>query len=165
MVDKKLIVDTISELLDANIDKDTIYDTLKEIGVDLADIEKNYKEVIESRENKKEKIVEEVDAVSEEDHVDTKPLKNTTKTNFIEKNKDRNEESLENELKETTNDIEEINEKEDKIETKIKADDNNLKEQLLVIEEQVSELKAQIKALTKIMKDILEENRNILNKL
>jgi len=33
MVDKKLIQDTIVELLDANIDKDTIYSTLKDIGV------------------------------------------------------------------------------------------------------------------------------------
>ena len=33
MVEKKIIQDTINELLDANIDQETIYTTLKDIGV------------------------------------------------------------------------------------------------------------------------------------
>ncbi|MDD4049605.1 MAG: hypothetical protein PHX47_01210, partial [Candidatus ainarchaeum sp.] len=55
MVDKKLIQDTIVELLDANIDKDTIYSTLKDIGVSEDEIEENYNEMIASRKEGGEK--------------------------------------------------------------------------------------------------------------
>ena len=40
-----------------------------------------------------------------------------------------------------------------------------LKKQIAELEEKITDIKAQISGLTKIMKDILEENRNILNKM
>ncbi len=192
MVEKKLIQDTIIELMDANIDKETIYSTLKDIGVDEEDIENNYNAVLASRKTeKKEEPLTSVkkekeenlssvkeDASQEEEEISQEELdeeepekevisKKTTKTDFIEKNKSKYEDFLETELKKTTSDVNKINQ-EDII--------KNLKKekpiaptidskQLSEIEEQVRELKAQMNGLTKIMKDILEENRNILNKL
>lgn len=173
MVDVKLIKDTITELLSANVDKETIYSTLKDIGVDLSDIEKYYTEVIskeeepEKTENSKESSTEEATNTEETE----KPEKETIE---LEKQNKKTEmpkpKTTTDELAEATNDL--INtQPEIKVEatkpisfsTTIEPENN--KEQLLEIETKLSEVKAQISGLTKIMKDILEENRNILNKL
>jgi hypothetical protein len=202
MVEKKLIQETISELLDANIDKDTVYSTLKDIGVSDDDIESNYNEVIKQRKEgtkeetstvKEEEPVKEEEALKEESNEpekdsifskDTEEKENiftedvkkkqTTKTDFVEENKNIDEEKQEEELKETTKDIEKETKKsifddienDSKKNTPIEKPKNEISSsQLADVEEQVRELKAQMNGLTKIMKDILEENRNILNKI
>lgn len=176
MVDVKLIKDTITELLSANVDKETIYSTLKDIGVDLSDIEKYYTEVIskeeDTQESEKEKIPEEP-SIEEETNTE-EPTLDEKETIELEKQNKKTEmpkpKTTTDELAEATNDL--INtQPEIKVEatkpisfsTTIEPENN--KEQLLEIETKLSEVKAQISGLTKIMKDILEENRNILNKL
>ena len=156
MIDEKLIKDTITELLSANVDKDTIYSTLKDIGVELGDIEKYYTEVTTSQNKKTEPIIEEKKPVLE------KP-KSTA---------DLDIEKQETDLKETEKEVSEINNNFEipkpttKITDSITAPDNDqFLKQISELQDQVGDIKAQINALTKIMKDILEENRNILNKL
>jgi len=178
MADKKLIQETIIELLDANIDKETIYSTLKEIGVGEEEIDDNYEEIINQRKNpetssqtpettEKEESQSIEEEPKEEEKSEEMP-KSTTKTNFLEENKKRDQDRLEEDLKETTSDVDKINTDDifntSKKEEPVKKNNNN-NLQLQDIEEQVRELKAQMTALTKIMKDILEENRNILNKI
>ena len=156
MIDEKLIKDTITELLSANVDKDTIYSTLKDIGVELGEIEKYYTEVTTSQNKKTEPIIEEKKLVLE------KP-KSTA---------DLDIEKQETDLKETEKEVSEINNNFEipkpttKITDSITAPDNDqFLKQISELQDQVGDIKAQINALTKIMKDILEENRNILNKL
>lgn len=187
MVEKKLIQETITELLDANVDKETIYDTLKDIGVEEEEIEKNYNEIVNKKESPKEeskpepekepkeeepKVIEKEEETEKKEEIDDFDLsdakpKKTTKTDFIENNRKKDEVELEKDLNQTSNDIDEINQKEtikesSKTKSSLKLDNN---EQLQEIEEEIKEIKAQIKGLTKIMKDILDENRKILNKL
>ncbi|MCK9293240.1 MAG: hypothetical protein WCY27_03320 [archaeon] len=196
MVDKKLIQDTIIELLDANIDKNTIYSTLKDIGVDDGDIEKNYKEIINAR-NKKEEPEEPQESEEPHEKTITPKQENISKKETTKPKEDKIEEkyskieepkietkkdiikdfninekdSQEDDLIETTSEVNTINEKEDedifntqsKKEVTIPAKNTSAENE--DVQEQLSDIKAQLKALTKIMKDILEENRNILNKL
>lgn len=187
MVEKKLIQDTIIELMDANVDKDTIFSTLKEIGVGEDDIETNYTEIISQRnesvkessqenfkeDDKKKEIEnkEKEDIIDEKESATKKSIfddisenKKTTKTDFLEKNKSIDSEKLEEDFKETTEKVNKINDNFiEKKQTIINNSSNNL--QLDEIEKDIKEIKAQINGLTKIMKDILNENRNILNKL
>lgn len=156
MIDEKLIKDTITELLSANVDKDTIYSTLKDIGVELGEIEKYYTEVTSSQNKKTEPIIEDKKTVLE------KP-KSTA---------DLDIEKQETDLKETEKEVAEINNNFEipkptiKTTDSITAPDNDqFTKQFSELQDQVGDIKAQINALTKIMKDILEENRNILNKL
>jgi hypothetical protein len=159
MVDVTLIKDTITELLSANVDKETIFATLKDIGVEDGDIEKYYSEITNPKIPTKEESRK-----TEEPKLANKQeiLKPTTTTE---------------ELEVATNDVIE-SEPETKVEPAITKKTENfsfnvtdsvnteeLKKQIIELEEKVSEIKAQINGLTKIMKDILEENRNILNKL
>lgn len=186
MVETKLIQETIIELMDANIDKETIFSTLRDIGVGDQDIEVNYKEVLSTRDVKNQEPVttkekennindnteveeDELDDIDEEDieeEVKKEPIKNIKK-NILEENKKRDETFLETELKKTTQEVKNINDKD--IFEDIKKEKNNEininAKQLSEIEEQIRDLKAQMNGLTKIMKDILEENRNILNKI
>ena len=202
MIDEKLIKDTIIGLLDANVDKETIFSTLKDIGVEEGNIEKNYKEVIESKKTKeedpakeepvtkedsKEEATAKEEPVIEEDSKEEDPAKEETKKEEKKPSKEPNVDSLfskpkepkiekpkgtgdldetkqEDDLKQTANEVSEINGFEDQSKKNI-GNDNSFTTQLSELESQVGEIKAQIKALTKIMKDILEENRNILNKL
>lgn len=182
MIDEKLIKDTIIELLDANVDKDTIFSTLKDIGVEEGKIEKHYNEIIESKKAKEEEtqktedsktkpkeeeISETKDQDSSKKEIDVDSLLSTPKEPKIEKPKgtaDLDAKKQEDDLKQTTNEVSEINEFEENTKKEIDTNDSFTK-QLSELESQVGEIKAQIKALTKIMKDILEENRNILNKL
>jgi len=175
MVDVKLIKDTITELLSANVDKETIYSTLKDIGVDLSDIEKYYNEVAskkeepEKTENSKESSTEEATNTEETEKPETETIE-PENPKLNKKTENPKPKTTTEELEEATNDV--INtQPEIKVEntkpisfsTTIEPENN--KEQLLEIETKLSEVKAQISGLTKIMKDILEENRNILNKL
>lgn len=196
MIDEKLIKDTIMELLDANVDKETIFSTLKDIGVEEGNIEKNYKEVMDSKKTKEEAPVKEEPVTEEESKEDEKtetkePEENTKnpepKKEEKEPSKEPNADSLfstpkepktdkpkgtgdldetkqEDDLKQTANEVSEINGFEDQSKKDL-GNDSSFTTQLSELESQVGEIKAQIKALTKIMKDILEENRNILNKL
>jgi regulator of replication initiation timing len=196
MIDEKLIKDTIIELLDANVDKETIFSTLKDIGVEEGNIEKNYKEVMDSKKTKEEAPVTE-DNFKEDEKTEIKKDISVTETKEPEENtknpepkkeeKEPNADSLfskpkepkidkprgtgdldetkqEDDLKQTANEVSEINGFEDQSKKDLR-NDNSFTKQLSELESQVGEIKAQINALTKIMKDILEENRNILNKL
>ena len=185
MVNTKLIKETIKELMDANVDQDTIYSTLKDIGVDQEDIEKYYletkKEVEESIDLETEEIEEEPEEKQEKkvnkEETDQKEQKNIApqpqKKELPKKIDDQKTIKNEDDLKETTKNVEKINENNYKIETKIndyeKSLDNKeileIKNRISKIEEDITDIKAEIKALNKIMKDILEENRKILNKL
>lgn len=180
MVEKKLIQDTIIELMDANVDKNTIYSTLKDIGVGLDDIESNYKEILEERENTKEPDQEEKqekedqinqdqkeEEITQEDDIfnqDTKENKKTTKTDFLEQNRSRNHEKIEDDFKETTSQVDKINNNFTE-KSNSKNIDLNTDKKIEDIQEQIRDIKAQLNGLTKIMKDILNENRNILSKL
>lgn len=170
MVDKALIKDTINELLEANVDKETIYQTLKDIGVDEIEIDKYYKEATN-------KSSEEIKPETNTQNLEEEPPKVTEKI--------RKEEAIRPKPKATTEDLEkatrdvinssimeneEIEEKITKVEDNSKILEINnsnleIKKQISELETQISEIKAQINGLTKIMKDILEENRNILNRL
>lgn len=188
MVDKKLIQETIIELLDANVDKDTIFETLKDIGVDLEDIKQNYKEIIDQKEKgtldekkdipkeetlKEEAVLEDKNTDQEDDNLDKKEDKekkdtqdifeNNKKIDFLEKNKNRKEDDLEIDLKKSSDHIDKINQEYDKINKKEISVSSN--KQLEDIEEEIREIKAKLNMLTKIMKDILDENRKILTKI
>jgi len=180
MVDKKLVQDTIIELLDANIDKDTIYSTLKDIGVDDGDIETNYTEIINAKKEKKiskKEITEEPkEEKIEEKYSQIEEPKIEAKEEVIKNFNINEKDTQEDDLIETTSEVNSINEKEDadivttlqkkETPTPIKNTSiNNTSVDNSDVQDQLSEIKAQLKALTKIMKDILEENRNILNKL
>jgi len=162
MVDIKLIKETITELQSANVDKETIFSTLKDIGVDQGDIEKYYAEVnkIEERPIVEKTIVEEPKIVAPEiAKINSKvePPKPTSTTEDLES---------------ATKDVIDI-EKENIIEEKPKfnitpvqsENVDYLKKQIIELDEKLIDIKSQMTGLTKIMKDILEENRNILNKL
>jgi len=176
MVDKKLIIDTINELLDANVDKETVISTLKDIGVDSGDIDSNYNEVISNRD--KEEVKEEPkETPKKEDKipyidihsVDTHKPKEEPKTENVDSLENEPEDKHETELKKTTSEVHEINEAhEEPVPLDLSSDTSSSttdSKQLSEIQAQITELKAQMSGLTKIMKDILEENRNILNKL
>ena len=174
MVDKKLIYNTITELIDANVDKETIKSTLKDIGVDEGDIYSSYNEIINSKkESQKTK--------NEKDDEHTPDAQKSKKLGYVgvdEISSNKNED----ELKETTQEITNINEKQE-IETgkdelskiiptippaqqSTSSNDNKLiAQQISELEVKIDNIKAVLSGLTKIMKDILEENRNILNKL
>ena len=158
MVDVQLIKDTINELLEANVDKDTIFSTLRDIGVEEGEIEKYYKEITNDSSSTTEDKKEEpkVDKIIEDSNKIKKEVEN-----------DKHQEDLLN----TSKEVNDINEKQQEISKPVNITTNNsidnleLKEQLKNLQEQIVDIKAQIGGLTKIMKDILEENRNILNKL
>ncbi len=160
MVDVKLIKDTIDELLEANVDKETIYITLREIGVDLEDIDKYYQEAI-SPKTKTQEIVQE------------KPAKNVYEKSVTASELPRAKpktttEDLEKATKDVIASTPEITIPEPRIVEKIietNSSNSELKKQISELEEKITDIKADISGLTKIMKDILEENRNILNKL
>ncbi|MFA5745990.1 MAG: hypothetical protein WCX82_01235 [archaeon] len=159
MVDIKLIKDTINELLEANVDKDTIFATLRDIGVDQADIDKYYSEITSGP--KEEAPVAKIEEKPKSVDLPKVDLPKPTTTT----------EELEN----ATNDV--INsslssepEKEIIFKTpepiaNTTFDTTELKKQISELEEKIIDIKAQMNGLTKIMKDILEENRNILNKM
>jgi hypothetical protein len=176
MVDVQLIKDTINELLEANVDKDTIFSTLRDIGVEEGEIEKYYKEITNNSssttEDKKEKIKEEVSQEKETEE----NKKEEPKVDKIIEDSNKIKEKVEDDkhqegLLNTSKEVNIINEKEQEVNKPVNITTNNsidnseLKEQLKNLQEQIVDIKAQIGGLTKIMKDILEENRNILNKL
>jgi len=215
MVDKQLIIDTINELLDANVDKDTIISTLKDIGVDQGDIDTNYKEVMESRKNKKaEEKPKTEETKVEEEKTEEKPKQEETKVeeekteektkqeekkveeektaedtgeNITESDKETKEqksnkidnnikkiinegvEKHQKDLEETSENINQINNDHEQIKENINKLNSekqiDYSEQLSKMQDDLIEIKAKMNALTKIMKDILEENRNIINKL
>lgn len=167
MVDIALIKETIEELLSANVDKDTIFATLKDIGAELGDIEKCYRELTEPKEEtKKNENVTAVKATSQNKNAGKKIQVETLKPSTTTE-----------ELEQATNEIVDI-EPEAKNENQsflkpqegiyLNQDNESIeliKKQIIEFEGMLSEIKAQLSGLTKIMKDILEENRNILNKL
>lgn len=206
MVDVKLIKETITELLSANVDKETIFETLKDIGVDQGDIDKYYTEITKENNSEEESNDEEEEEQDESNDEDEEENEEESNENEEEENDNNDEEEDEDNYKDNGNTEEEINiqkqkteistkitppptttddlekatqdvidsEPELKIENKkekfifeIPKEENSLdiKNQLNELEDKVSDIKAQISALTKIMKDILEENRNILNKM
>lgn len=171
MVDATLIKDTITELLEANVDKETIYQTLKDIGVDSADIDKYYRDATTKEKAKQT----ETKTPEPETETETPDVSENSKT----------EEAIHHKPKVTTEDLEKATKevidsevmKNQDIEDNIIIEKDNaqileinntileIKKQVSGLETQISDIKAQISGLTKIMKDILEENRNILNKL
>lgn len=185
MVDTKLIKDTIKELLDANVDKDTIYSTLEDIGVERESIEKYYAEMIsetkkeEPEEEKSEEKEMPKDNLSEDkpkynsitDVDDKKDVKEEPKEDIFKINE--KEDKHEEELKTTSEDVNKINETHETKEKRFddfnqdldSKDDVDIKNKLSKLEEDILEIKTEVKGLSKIMKNILEENRNILNKL
>lgn len=174
MVDKALIKDTINELLEANVDKDTIYQTLKDIGVDNSEIDKYYKEATSNKNTEKKEDTEEPVPKAKEIEEPPKVTEKIKKEEAIKPKPKATTEDLEKATKEVINSS--IMENED-LDEKITKDENNpklleinntnleIKKQISELETQISDIKAQISGLTKIMKDILEENRNILNRL
>lgn len=168
MVDVTLIKDTINELLEANVDKETIYQTLKDIGVDDSEIDKYYKESISDKTQASKPAKEEPIANKDtEDHTNSEIPRN-------EKVPRAKPKTTTEDLEKATEDIsdpetfKEFEKEEPVVITKtIEIDNTNseLKKQISDLETQLSDIKAQINGLTKIMKDILEENRNILNRL
>jgi membrane protein involved in colicin uptake len=198
MVEKKLIQDTIIELLDANVDKESIISTLKDIGVDEGEINQNYNEIINSRKSKsedkeektKESTQEEENKESTQEEEENKEStqeeeENKESTQEEEKNKEsiQEEENKENtneiniedkhekELKETADDVDNINKDFEKTQKNnlnskdISFEISKNSEDIKYIHEQLSDLKAQVSALTKITKDVLSTTRDILNKL
>jgi hypothetical protein len=168
MVDVTLIKDTINELLEANVDKETIYQTLKDIGVDDSEIDKYYKESISDKIEKSKPVKEEPIANKDtEDHTNSEIPRR-------EKVPRAKPKTTTEDLEKATEDIsdsetfKEFEKEEPVVITKtIEIDNTNseIKKQISELETQLSDIKAQINGLTKIMKDILEENRNILNRL
>ncbi len=153
MVDKKIIQETIKDLLDAKLDKDTIIATLKDIGVSEQEIIENYNELTINTQPKETSIQE------------TK-----TKTQEPTVFETTEEEKPEKELVETTKEIDKLTNEQENIndpqeQQTSTTDDSTLLKELAELEDQITSIKAEIKTLTKIMKDILEENRNILNKI
>jgi len=188
MIDKKLIQDTINELLDANIDKKTIYSTLKDIGVDEGDIEKNYLEIINEKKEIKEKPSKDTSENSEEkkepkkeETVKEEPKKEKLNYSKIEEPEKKEEKAdiindfninekdqNEDDLIKTSAQVNEINENQEQEKYPNLKTKQNIETKNTInsdVQEELTEIKAQLKALTKIMKDVLEENRNILNKL
>jgi membrane protein involved in colicin uptake len=189
MVEKKLIQDTIIELLDANVDKESIISTLKDIGVDEGEINQNYNEIINSRksksEDKEEKTKESTQEEEENKESTQEEEENKESTQEEEKNKEsiQEEENKENtneiniedkhekELKETADDVDNINKDFEKTQKNnlnskdISFEISKNSEDIKYIHEQLSDLKAQVSALTKITKDVLSTTRDILNKL
>lgn len=176
MVDITLIKETITELLSANVDKDTIFVTLKDIGVNDADIEKYYNEVTSPKPANKI-IPEETksNAVAHEPSSEEPKFKIASETSKVEVPKPT---TTTDELEEATKDVIDIETQNKEIEipksisnsfpsfnnTSLE-NDSEIKKQIAELEEKLSDIKAQMNGLTKIMKDILEENRNILNRL
>jgi len=151
MVDVALIKDTINELLSANVDKDTIYSTLKDIGVDYGDIEKYYSEIV----NKTEKHTTAPTIKEDEKKIKKIEVPKPTTTT----------EELERATKDIEPKIEEIISVKKEYQEPKSNYDEITKKQWIELDEKITDIKAQINGLTKIMKDILEENRNILNKI
>jgi len=188
MVDKKLIQDTITELMEANVDKDTIYSTLKDIGVDQGYIDECYSEIINSKSptTSTTQKKEETPTIKPKESITSQTPKEDLKKPAYVGIDDISSNKREEELKETTTEVNGINEKHESQELKeeiqkftnpqttakpiglqgILPDDYKiLSTQISELEAKVSEIKAQLEGLTKIMKDILEGNRNILTKL
>lgn len=157
MVDVALIKETITELLSANVDKDTIFSTLKDIGVDDGDIEKYYSEIASGKKSTESKITEEPRIVQKQEI--PKPTTTTEELESATKDVIDSEPEIQKE--------EPIIQKQETFSFNVSETNNSpdLRKQIIELEEKVSDIKAQISGLTKIMKDILEENRNILNRL
>jgi uncharacterized membrane protein YdfJ with MMPL/SSD domain len=203
MVDKKIIIETITELLDANVDKETIYATLRDIDVAEGDIETSYNEVINSKNKpitsasqetiKPKDTDNEVNVISATVKEAAKPAiekqadinTKTDKLNYVDVDnisKSNASNKIEEELKDTTLEINDINNKHEVTSAKEEIaksinilepnsmfdkseEDRILSKQISELETKIEDIKAELNGLTKIMKDILEENRNILNKL
>ncbi len=179
MVDISIIKETIEELLSANVDKDTIFATLKDIGAELGDIEKCYRELTEPKEEiKKNESTTVVKATPQNENVVEKRA-TPQNENVVEKIQVEalTPSTTTEELEQATNEITDI-EPETKNENPLVSkpqetiylnqDNENIeliKKQIIEFDSMLSEIKAQLSGLTKIMRDILEENRNILNKL
>jgi hypothetical protein len=190
MVDTQLIKDTIKELLDANVDKDTIYSTLEDIGVERESIEKYYAEMSKETKDKNEETnnskSEDIQE-SQKPTKDKKPVYNSIsdvdkKDEIIEDTKDslkikedlekqEKDTKQEEELKTTTEDVDKLTKEHETKESNFNnldidsKDSNEIIEKINKLEEDLTNIKVEINGLTKIMKNILEENRNILNKL
>jgi len=183
MVDKKIVIETITELIDANVDKESIFSTLRDIGVPEGDIESNYDEIINSKSKRKPTEKKEENTTQPINETITDKPK-TNKPNYVKIDDISNlgVSKQEEELKDTALEVNDINNKEgiDDIKqelatTSIDSSESistHTSDDIKIIEKQISELetkidgiKAELSGLTKIMKDILEENRNILNKL
>jgi len=155
MVDIKLIKDTITELLEANVDKDTINTTLREIGVDQADIDKYYQELTSKGKETPVPKTEIKTSAKTEQAINTKPK---TTTEELEK--------ATNDVIDSAPEIEPASVFKAPIKTvEVDSLGPEIKNKISDLETQITEIKAQLNGLTKIMKDILEENRNILNKI
>lgn len=176
MVDVTLIKDTINELLEANVDKETIHQTLRDIGVEQADIDKYYKEATANKTEAKDPAKEEPTTKNKENNAPEQSVASLKKeeTPRTPKTPRPVPKTTTEELQKATEDISDSedlseNEKEEPtvITKTIEVNNTNseIKKQLSELETQISDIKAQINGLTKIMKDILEENRNILNRL
>ncbi|HOZ35453.1 MAG TPA: hypothetical protein PLK55_00505 [archaeon] len=176
MIDATLIKDTITELLEANVDKETIYQTLKDIGVEDSEIDKYYKEATTKEKEQK------TETKNPESKPESHPKIETASPKILENIK--TEEAIHQKPKATTEDLEKATKdvidssimENQEIDEKITKEDNTqileinntnleIKKQISELENNLGDIKAQINGLTKIMKDILEENRNILNKL
>jgi len=211
MVDKNIIIETITELLDANVDKETIFATLSDIDVAQGDIETCYNEVISSKKNSSSSIKENIiktpeasasspasqDTIVKVPEASTQSSSSTSvvpeKTTNSKTKSDKlnyvgiddisiNGSSIkqEDELKDTTLEINDLSNKHevaiakeeilksssDSISSFDTSEDNKIiAKQISELETKIDDIKAEVTGLTKIMKDILEENRNILNKL
>jgi len=212
MVDKKIIIETITELLDANVDKETIYSTLQDIEVDQGDIEACYNEVVNSKKNPTPPVTQ-APIIKSSDTIVSSPVMDTStivtevpqktkeevepvletmspviekkvdkaksdKLNYVDINNISNSNASnkhEDELKETTLEVNDINDKHEVAIAKeeftkpvssidMTEDNKIIAKQISELETKIDDIKAELTGLTKIMKDILEENRNILNK-
>jgi hypothetical protein len=164
MVDEKIVEDTIQRMLDAEIDDSTIVSTLKDIGM--------------SEEQARAKIEEVKGFGNEEDEgEEDSELGNNEHINKI---KDEvKSQADKSELHETTthNMLNEHGQKIDGVSKGIEDVKKSVGEatktftsssgitKLSEIEEKLNDVSAQQKALTKLLEDILEVNRKILNDL
>ncbi len=147
MVNEELILNTIKRMKSAGLERETIANTLKRIGLSEQEVQKYID---------KEQSLKKSDLNINEDIITATEVAQTA----IEQNV-KTVENLGARVEKTATEISQAKKAAEisAIETK------QLKSEFRKLEENQEDIRAKLNALTKIMKDILEINRKILNKL
>lgn len=174
MVNEQVVNDTISRMLEAEIDEDTIISTLKDIGLS----ETQSKEMIEKvkSSNNKDDSSDEGNSSSNENSNsdnDSQENSNENSSNFDDSESDEELDTLENVKKEL-----EKNNVGEKIEDDFNKKSESIKDNQSISEkteiksnstsingDAIEDLNAKVNALSSLMKQVLEVNRKILTEL
>ena len=165
MVDEQIIIDTIKRMLDADIDDSTIISTLKDIGM----TEEQARKQVEDVKNESDSSDDDEDIESQLDQGDQINSMRGELESQSQKS-ELNEVTTHNKLDLHEQKIDDVGSKIDDVkktmvETNKAISDSSHLNKMSGMNDQITSIESQVRALTKLMKDVLEVNRKILTEL